>query len=123
MAPRYAPIGHFGIGLLSCFMLARSLTLRTAATAGEGLSLRLADPNSLFRVIEFSATEPGTTVEIELLADLDVNLEALVRHYAPAARRADPHQRRRKAGDLPAPARHAKRLEVARRRGVPQGRT
>ena len=85
MAPRYAPIGHFGIGLLSCFMLARSLTLRTAATAGEGLSLRLADPNSLFRVIEFSATEPGTTVEIELLADLDVNLEALVRHYAPAA--------------------------------------
>jgi hypothetical protein len=65
---------RFGIGVLSYFMIAEELTIRTCQMRRDGrpgplLEVSIAGPGSLFRIREVGpGTEPGTTVRLHLRA-------------------------------------------------------
>jgi molecular chaperone HtpG len=70
----FHPISRFGIGVLSCFMVADSIRVQTrrllaSHNSGEPLEIRIEGVDSLFWILTGNREQPGTETELLLRAD------------------------------------------------------
>ncbi|MBY0503255.1 MAG: ATP-binding protein [Bryobacteraceae bacterium] len=64
------PISKFGIGVLSCFMIADRVTVKTHAGGNQALDLEISGPGSLFWTRQGTRTEQGTEITLWLKPEL-----------------------------------------------------
>jgi hypothetical protein len=76
------PIGRFGIGLVSSFMIAEQLNIRTQRNGFDGVAISIENPTSIFRVTDYSSSNPGTDIELSLHKDIKLNYDDVAK-YAP----------------------------------------
>lgn len=60
----FLPISSFGIGILSCFMVADRIIIRTKKNPGTGLEIIIHDVRSYFEVREDDSISQGTEVKV-----------------------------------------------------------
>lgn len=79
--PDFSSISHFGIGILTCFMVADSVDITTSSPDQEQatiVNLRNVNGNYLVRKVDKSTLEPairqhGTTVTLHVRSDVDMS--------------------------------------------------
>jgi hypothetical protein len=76
------PIGHFGIGVLSYFMIADHVSITTRPPGGDCLRIDIRGPGEYFKVTVDDSRWVGTEVVLTLRDDFDDSLVNLVWHYA-----------------------------------------
>lgn len=69
----FAPISRFGIGILSCFMAAEEIMIRTKKSGSEGLEIRITDFRNYFSVRIDPNVKQGTEITVTLHPDLQVD--------------------------------------------------
>jgi hypothetical protein len=70
----FSPISRFGIGILSCFMVADKVVIRTKKLDAVGLEITISDFRNYFEVRKDASLEQGTEIILTLkpeYADLD----------------------------------------------------
>jgi len=82
-----SPISEFGIGILSCFMVADSLVVETLIERNSPIRLEVEGLPEDFVIRPGSRNEPGTTIELKLKKEIieeinDELLETKVGYYA-----------------------------------------
>ena len=70
----FSPISRFGIGILSCFMVADEMEIKTkrlsnGETMDDGLSVTIEGYDSIFVIRKISKNEPGTETILKLKED------------------------------------------------------
>jgi hypothetical protein len=70
----FAPISRFGIGILSCFMAAEKILIRTKKSGSEGLEMEIIDFRNYFSVRVDPAVEQGTEITVILKPNLNVDV-------------------------------------------------
>jgi hypothetical protein len=79
-------ISEFGIGILSCFMIAESLVIDTCMDGGNARRLEISDIGEDVVVRPGSRSDAGTRIELNLKPEIveelsDTKLVEIVRHY------------------------------------------
>ena len=71
---KFKPISEFGIGILSCFMLADTIEVDTLREGSKPIHLEVQSLTEPFVPKEGTRTEPGTTITLHLKKELDEDL-------------------------------------------------
>jgi len=69
----FTPISQFGVGILSCFMVAEQLLIRTKNFTNTGLSMIVSDYRNYFSVQLDDSIEQGTEISLTLRPEMDVD--------------------------------------------------
>lgn len=79
---RFTSISQFGIGILSCFMVAEGIIIETKTDESEPWRVEIEDIGDYFYITAGRRTESGTTVIVKLKpSESDIDLEHAIRHY------------------------------------------
>jgi hypothetical protein len=81
-AAAFRPIGHFGIGLLSAFMISDGVKIRTRHGSEPGLEMAIPRITSYFRITDWAGSRSGTEVELSLRPSIKLDVTNTIKHYA-----------------------------------------
>ena len=79
---QFSPISVFGIGILSCFMMADRIEVETFKEGREPRKLEIENYSDYFVTRRGSRTEPGTTITLFLKDDVELDLIEEIEKYA-----------------------------------------
>jgi hypothetical protein len=79
---QFNPISVFGIGILSCFMMADRIEVETLKEGREPRKVEIENYSEYFVTRRGSRTEPGTTITLFLKDDVEVDLIEEIEKYA-----------------------------------------
>jgi len=80
--PNFTPVSQFGIGILSCFMIAYKIIIETKTYASDPLLIEIDSVEDYFFVKKGKTTETGTVVTLFPKDEVNVDLKKEVRQYA-----------------------------------------
>jgi hypothetical protein len=81
----FSPISEFGIGLISCFMIAKKIEIDTKAENCEPYKVQIDSLEDYFLTRRGERTETGTTVTLWLKDEIrnqGIDLASIIRYYA-----------------------------------------
>lgn len=79
---QFSPISVFGIGILSCFMMADRIEVETFKEGREPRKLEVENYSNYFVTRRGNRTEPGTTITLFLKDDVELDLIKELKNYA-----------------------------------------
>jgi hypothetical protein len=79
---QFSPISVFGIGILSCFVMADRIEVETFKEGREPRKVEIVNYSEYFVTREGSRTEPGTTITLFLKDDVELDLIEELEKYA-----------------------------------------
>ena len=81
----FEPVSEFGIGVLSCFMIADRIEVDSKRDSSQGVHLEISGLTEPFVVKPSSRGQPGTTVKLHLKEDVvgTIDLAERIKHFAP----------------------------------------
>jgi len=78
------PIGHFGLGLLSVFMLGKEFVIETRQSDCDALRLEIRDPGGYIKVVSSSRVDIGTEITVKLNRSYTYPILPAIEKYATA---------------------------------------
>ena len=78
----FSPISIFGIGILSCFMMANRIEVETFKEEREPRKLEIENYSDRFETRKGNRKEPGTTITLFLKDDVELDLIEELKKYA-----------------------------------------
>jgi hypothetical protein len=78
----FSPISVFGIGILSCFMMADKIDVETLKEGSEPRKVEIENHSEYFVTRAGGRTEPGTTISLFLKDDVELDLIEELKNYA-----------------------------------------